>query len=121
MTTVVQQGLMVTVGGMGFDAANGVAVDLFCACTGGKVGPFMVGPGLNLTSTGVSFLLPSSGANAPATGPGSFVVINRGADGGFSKNSNAVSVPIGERVTVTSVGQGANTVTVNGSGFSRFR
>ena len=27
-------------GGTGFDTANGVAVDLFCGCPGGKVGPF---------------------------------------------------------------------------------
>ena len=118
VATVVQQGMTVTVGGMGFDAANGVAVDVFCACTGGKVGPFIVGPGLNLASTSVSFVLPASGANAPPTGPGSFVVINKGADGGFGKSSNAVSVPIGQRVAITSVSQGATTVTVNGAGFS---
>ena len=38
--TVVVQGSKVTIGGMGFETgANGVAVDIFCACTGGKVGP----------------------------------------------------------------------------------
>ena len=37
--TVVVQGNTVTLGGTGFDTANGVAVDLFCACPPpGKVG-----------------------------------------------------------------------------------
>jgi hypothetical protein len=119
VTTVVQQGMTVTVGGMGFDAANGVAVNIFCACPGGKVGPFVVGPGLNLTATSVSFLVPASGTDAPTTGPGSFVVINKGADGSFSKMSNAVSVPIGDRIAITSVSQSVKTVTVGGSGFSK--
>src|SRR5581483_10891302 len=43
--TVVVQGTVVTLGGMGFDTSNGAAVDLFCACTGGKVGPFFLLPG----------------------------------------------------------------------------
>ena len=44
--TVVVRGKVVTLGGMGFDTANGVAVDLFCACSPlGKVGPFLFGPG----------------------------------------------------------------------------
>ncbi len=120
VTTVVQQGSTVIVGGMGFDAANGVGVNIFCACPGGKVGPFIVPPGINLTSTGVSFLVPASGPEAPITGPGSFVVINKGADGSFSRMSNAVSVPIGQRIGLTSVSQGGNKITVNGSGFSSF-
>ena len=103
--TVVMQGTTVTLGGTGFDAVNGVAVNLFCACRRGKVGPFLVGPGPNLSPSFVKFLLPASGANAPPTGPGSLVVINKGADGKFSKSSNAVSAPIGAAITVTGVKQ----------------
>jgi len=43
--TVVPQGSVVKLGGDGFDTVNGVAVDLFCACPGGKVGPFFLNPG----------------------------------------------------------------------------
>ncbi len=46
------------------------------------------------------------------------MVINKGADGSFSKMSNAVSVPIGNRIAITSVSQSAKTVTVGGAGFS---
>ena len=42
--TVVTQG-SVALGGSGFDTVNGVAIDLFCACPGGKVGPFFLKPG----------------------------------------------------------------------------
>ncbi len=115
--TVVVQGKKVTLGGMGFDTANGVAVDLFCACTGGKVGPFFFNPGSGFSSTSISFTLPPNGPN-PTTGPGSFVVSNRGADGTYSKKSNAVSVPIGQQISVTSVSQLADKLTVNGTGFS---
>ncbi len=90
----------------------------FCACTGGKVGPFFVNPSLKLTSTQVLFDLPGSGGSAPATGPGSFVVSNKGADGTYSTKSNAVSVVIGQRITVTAVSQSARQLTVFGSGFS---
>jgi len=117
--TVVVQGTQVTIEGTGFDTADGVAVDLFCACPGGKVGPFLLNPGNpGLTSTRIAFTLAASGPGAPSTGPGSFVVSNQGADGSFSRKSNAVSVPIGQRITVTSVHQVGSTVTVDGSGFS---
>lgn len=43
--TVVTQGSMATINGIGFDTCNGVAVDLFCAGSGGKVGPFFLNPG----------------------------------------------------------------------------
>ena len=115
--TVVVAGKVVTLGGTGFDTANGVAVDLFCACTGGKVGPFFFKPGSGYSTTSISFTLPPSGPN-PATGPGSFVVINRGTDGKYSKKSNAVSVPIGQLVSISSVSQAGSTITVNGTGFS---
>ena len=56
--------------------------------------------------------------NSPATGPGSFVVSNRGDDGTYSKKSNAVSVPIGAQITIDSVVQKGTTIQVNGTGFS---
>ena len=118
--TVVVQGKTVTLGGMGFDAVNGVAVNLFCACTGGKVGPFFVNPGPMLSASSIKFTLPGSGANAPPDGPGSFIVINEGAGHTLSKSSNAVSVPIGAKIAVSSVTQPLSTspITVNGAGFS---
>jgi hypothetical protein len=117
--TVVAQGSVVKLGGNGFDATDGVAVDLFCACAGGKVGPFFLNPGsAALSKTLISFTLPVSGANAPPTGPGSFVVINKGSDGKFSRSSNAVSAPIGNRIAVSSVSQAGTTITVSGMGFS---
>jgi hypothetical protein len=68
---VVVQGRVVSLGGTGFDSTNGVGVNLFCAWTGGKVGPFLLDPGTaGLSSTLISFTLPSTGVNAPPTGPG---------------------------------------------------
>jgi hypothetical protein len=117
--TVVPQGTVVKLGGSGFDTVNGVAVDLFCACTGGKVGPFFINPGnLGLTATLISFTLPATGPNAPVTGPGSFVVSNATAAKSYLVKSNAVSVPIGAKINVTSVTQLGSTITVNGAGFS---
>jgi hypothetical protein len=117
--TVVAQGVSVKLSGSGFDIANGVAVDLFCACTGGKVGPFFLNPGNpGLTATALTFVLPSSGANAPVTGPGSFVISNAGGAHGYLVKSNAVSVPIGQKVSVSSVTQAGAIITVNGTGFS---
>ena len=113
--TVIKQGTTVTLGGTGFDAAHGVAVNVFCACSGGKVPAIFVNPGSGgLTSTSFSFTLPS---NVP-TGPASIVVINKGADSSFSKASNAVSVPVGAALTITSVTQSGSIITVNGTGFS---
>jgi sugar lactone lactonase YvrE len=116
--TVVVQGTTVTLGGKGFDAVHGIAIDLFCACPGGKVGPFFISPSLGLTPTSVIFNLPGSGPRSPATGPGSFVISNGGSDGLYSVKSNAVSVAIGEAITVTSVVQSAEQITVFGAGFS---
>jgi hypothetical protein len=45
-------------------------------------------------------------------------VSNKGADGKYSRKSNAVSVPIGAKIAVTSVGQSGTTIAVNGAGFS---
>jgi hypothetical protein len=117
--TVIVQGNVVKLGGTGFDTANGVAVDLFCACTGGKVGPFFVNPGdPGLSSTQISFTLPASGLKAPSTGPGSLVISNAGASHSYAVKSNAVSVPIGTRISISSITQSAGTITVNGAGFS---
>jgi photosystem II stability/assembly factor-like uncharacterized protein len=118
--TIVPQGTVVTLGGAGFDTTNGVAVDLFCACPAGKVGPFFLNPGNPGLSAGqIKFLLPAKGLpNSPLTGPGSFVVSNAGPGKTYSKKSNAVSVPIGAKITVASVGQAAGTITVDGTGFS---
>ncbi len=117
--TVVVQGKVVKLSGNGFDTVYGVAVDLFCACSGGKVGPFFLNPGdAGLNSTSISFTVPSSGTKTPQTGPGSFVVSNAGSAKSYSKRSNAVSVPIGQRISVTSVTQSGSVITVNGTGFS---
>jgi len=117
--TVVPQGTTVVLGGTGFDTVNGVAIDLFCACKGGKVGPFFINPGdPALSATSIRLALPNAGSNAPATGPGSFVISNAGTSRSYSQKSNAVSVPIGQQISVTSVTQSASTITVNGTGFS---
>ncbi len=118
--TTVPQGTLTTIGGTGFDTANGVAVDLFCGCPGGKVGPFFLAPGsAGLTPTLLRLIIPAAGApNSPLTGPGSFVVSNAGPSGTYSKKSNAVSVPIGQVISVISVIQAGSTITVNGTGFS---
>jgi hypothetical protein len=119
--TLVVPGKTVTIGGSGFDTVNGLAVNLFCACTGGKVGPFFLNPGdPGLSATSISFPLPSSGANAPVFGPGSFVVVNKGSEGSYSRSSAAVSVAIGEQITITSVTQKGHVITVAGTGFSKF-
>jgi hypothetical protein len=118
--TVVPQGTVVKLGGMGFDTTNGVAIDLFCACTGGKVGPFFLNPGdPGLTSTLLTFLVPAVGnKNSPETGPGSFVISNAGTSHLYDKKSNAVSVPIGAIIQVEKVTQSGTTIMVNGTGFS---
>ncbi len=117
--TVLVQGNVVKLGGSGFDTTNGVAVDLFCACTGGKVGPFFVNPGdPGLSSTEISFTLPASGTNAPSTGPGSLVISNAGVSHSYAVKSNAVAVPIGAQISISSITQSGNTITVNGAGFS---
>jgi len=117
--TVVKQGTEVQLGGNGFDVANGVAIDLFCDCKGGKVGAFFLNPGNpGLSPTLLEFPLPSSGNFAPATGPGSFVISNAGTMKTYSHKSNAVSVPIGAKVSVTMVTQAGSTITVDGNGFS---
>jgi len=117
--TVVAQGGEVTLQGTGFDTVNGVAVDLLCACAGGKVGPFFVNPGNPaLSATSITINLPAMGPMAAPVGPGSFVVSNKGSDGLYTKKSNAVSVPIGSRIAVMAVTQDGATLSVAGTGFS---
>ena len=117
--TVVPQGSQVTLQGHGFDTVNGVAVDVFCACAGGKVGPLFVNPGNpGLSAASITLTLPSSGAQALPVGPASFVVSNRGSGGSYSAKSNAVSVPIGSRIRVMSVMQKGSALIVDGTGFS---
>jgi hypothetical protein len=118
--TVVPQGSVVRLAGAGFDVTHGIAVDVFCGCPGGKVGPFFLNPGNPaLTASAISFNLPAAGVNAPATGPGSFRVSNKGADGSYSNKSNAVSAPIGPSpIGIGSVIQTGSLIVVNGDGFS---
>ncbi len=113
--TVVMQNHAVTLGGNGFDTVNGVAIDLFCDCPGGKIPTIFLNPGnAGLHAGSLTFTLPASAA----TGPGSFVVSNKGSKGDYAIKSNAVSVPIGAAVTVSKVTQKGCTVTVDGTGFA---
>jgi hypothetical protein len=114
--TTLAQGSSVTLKGTGFDVKNGVAVDVFCACTGGKLPTTFINPGSpNLAAAAIVFTLP---ATAP-TGPGSIVVSNAGAAHSYAAKSEAVSVPIGARILITKVTQIGGTVTVDGAGFSK--
>ncbi len=86
--TVVPQGGELTLQGAGFDTVNGVAVDLFCACAGGKVGPFFINPGdPALSATSLTLSLPAMGPYAQPVGPAAFVVSNRGSDGLYAKRA----------------------------------
>jgi hypothetical protein len=120
--TVVPQGTTVKLGGTGFDTANGVAVDIFCACPPtGKITMFFNKGDLRLTSTQIMYPLPAKGLpNSPPTGPGSFRVSNKGTLVPFyAMASNAVSVPIGAKISVKSVTEAGGIITVNGTGFSK--
>jgi len=113
--TVILQDHNVTLSGNGFDTVHGVAIDLFCDCIGGKMPTVFLKPGdPGLSATALAFTLPSR----VGTGPGSFVVSNRGAKGDYAIKSNAVSVPIGAAVTVSDVKQDGCTVTVSGTGYA---
>ncbi len=113
--TVVVQNHPVTLSGNGFDTVHGVAIDLFCDCAGGKMPTVFLNPGApGLSATALAFTLPSS----VGTGPGSFVISNKGAKGDYAIKSNAVSVPIGAAVTVKSMSQDGCDVTVTGTGFA---
>jgi len=103
--TVAAQGATVTLTGDGF---NGALVNLFTSS--GNFGPLT--PLAGSTASELRVVVP---ANTP-TGPGSFQVVNSPYTGNVV--SNAVSLPIGARVTISHVGQSGNTVTVTGTGFS---
>jgi hypothetical protein len=104
--TSLTQGSTVTIDGSGFKSAR---VNVFTAA--GNVGPLVPLPGG--TASRIQVVLPAS---AP-TGPGSVQVVNVLANG--SLVSNAVSVPIGPRLTIDSVSQSGDLVTVTGTGFSQ--
>ncbi len=103
------------INGTGFDVANGVAVDVFCACPGGKLATMFLNTGNpNLKPNSITFTLPA----ATPTGPGSIEVSNAGSGHSYGAKSDAVSVPIGARINVLSVSQAGSTLTVTGTGFS---
>jgi hypothetical protein len=118
--TVVLQGSNVTLAGAGFDTKHGIAVDLFCACPknpSNKIPTIFLPPGSSgLSASSITVRLPT--ASILPTGPGSFVISNAGADALYTMKSNAVSVPVGAQITITSVTQSGSTITVNGTGFS---
>jgi hypothetical protein len=103
--TQVRAGATVTLGGNGFDAP---LVNLFTAA--GNVGPLAPLPGGG--GAEIEVVVPAS---AP-TGPGSFQIVNQPFEGNVA--SNAVSVVIGDLVSVSAVGQSGAGVTVDGTGFS---
>jgi hypothetical protein len=99
---LVTPGASLVIGGSGFASA---VVNLFTAS--GNVGP------LTPSSQSATSLIVPIPANAPV-GPGSFQVVN-------TTNflaSNAVSVPIGEAISVSNVSVNGNTVNVTGTGFN---
>ena len=116
---VIPVGVPFPISGRGFDVVHGVAVDLFCACFGGKVGPFLLKPGNpGLGATTLMLKLPMFGVNAPVIGPGALRVSNNGSDGSYSKKSASVSAPVSARIKLFKVTQSAGTITVTGTGFS---
>jgi glucose/arabinose dehydrogenase len=98
-------GATVTISGSGF---NNPRVNLF---TGGQTFGALV-PLAGGTSTQLQIVIPMS---AP-TGPGALQVVNAPYTGNVA--SNAVSIPIGALVSITSVQQSGSTVTIVGTGFS---
>ena len=100
--TVVVLPSTLVIDGDGF--ANPV-VNLFTAA--GNIGPLTP---VTSNATHIEVAMP---AEAPI-GPGSVQVVN----GSNSRASNAVSVPIGEAVSVTGVSVDGSTVTVQGTGFN---
>ena len=103
--TIIAQGSAVTIAGSGFNAP---LVNLFTAA--GNVGPLAPLPGGSTTS--FQIVVPAG----TVTGPGSFQVVNSPYVGNVL--SNAVSVPIGDAMDISSISQAGSTITVNGAGFS---
>jgi hypothetical protein len=104
VSTLVLPATTVTLTGTGFASA---LVNLFTAT--GNVGPLT--PLGGASATQIQVVVPA-GAR---TGPGSFQAVNAPYTGNVQ--SNAVSVPVGALVSVTSVSVSETTVTVNGTGF----
>jgi hypothetical protein len=114
--------------GNGSDVAHGVAVDVFCACPGGKLPTMFLNPGNpKLKSNSITFTLPVT----TPTGAGSIRVSNAGAavPRTYAAQSAAVSVPIGARIIVTKVTENPSpggrfagaTLIVDGAGFATFK
>jgi glucose/arabinose dehydrogenase len=103
--TVLVPGTTATIDGSGF---NQPRVNLFTS--NGNFGPLT--PHAGGSSTQFQVDIP---ANAP-TGPGSLQVVNAPYSGNVQ--SNTVSIPIGAVLTISSVTQNGNTITINGTGFS---
>jgi len=103
--TVVVQEQSVRITGTGF---NSPLVNLFTAS--GNMGP--LAPVGGWTASEFTVVVP---AGTP-TGPGALQVVNNPYTGNVL--SNAVSVPIGARLTITDVTQTGTTVAVDGTGFS---
>ncbi|MBK7974296.1 MAG: hypothetical protein IPK07_13800 [Deltaproteobacteria bacterium] len=100
--TVIPRNQSLAIGGGGFSNA---LVNVFTAS--GNIGPLTP---TSQTANTINVTIP---ANAPI-GPGSVQVVN----GGTFQTSNAVSVPIGEAISVTGASINGNTVTVTGTGFN---
>ncbi len=64
---VVMQNHPVALGGNGFDTVNGVSIDLFCDCPGGKIATIFLNPGNpGLHATALTFTLPDEHRGEPA-------------------------------------------------------
>ncbi len=80
--TTLPQGADVVINGSGFDVKNGVAVDVFCACPGGKLPTMFLNTGNpSLKSNSITFTLPAS----TPTGPGSIEVSNAGSGHSYTR------------------------------------
>jgi hypothetical protein len=92
--TVIPIGVPFTINGSGFDTLHGVAVDLFCDYTGGKIGPFSINPGYPGPEPSQADLdgLQASEIKAPVTGPGSLRMSNKGSDGLYSSQGASAEV-----------------------------
>jgi hypothetical protein len=118
--TVIPLGVPFPISGAGFDVIHGVAVDLFCDCIGGKVGPCFLNPGNpGLSPSRLTLAIPLAWANPPVIGPGALRVSNKGSVGLYAKASAAVSAPLGVRITLLKVTQAARTISVTGGGFAK--
>ena len=90
-----------------------------CSAPAGRQGGTVLPQsGVRLSSTSISFTLPATGPNAPATGPGSFVVSNKGATGVQPEEQRGLGADRQRDHPVSFGDAGASTITVNGTGFS---